>query len=279
MKVTIADYAGFCFGVERAIKLTEAAKNDYQNVVTFGPIIHNPQVVGDLEKAGVFVKNNPEDINDSMVAIVRTHGVEKQDLEKLSSRAGNVLDATCPYVKNAQKAAEDLATKGYVVVVVGEDHHPEVQGIISYVDGECYTVSTIEQARELPQRERYGVVAQTTQNERLFERIIDEIKQKSADVEVSHTICSATYKRQAAAQELAGEVDVMIVVGGRNSANTTRLASLASELCGRTYHVETVGELSEEMIEDAERIGITAGASTPNYIVNQVQEYILENGK
>jgi 4-hydroxy-3-methylbut-2-enyl diphosphate reductase len=279
MKVTIADCAGFCFGVERAIKLVYDACKNHANVVTFGPIIHNPQVVQDLESMGIFVKESICDIANDTTVIIRTHGASKGDISTLTERAKHVIDATCPFVKKVQSAAMQLAVSGYSVVVVGEPTHPEVLGIMSYIDGEVFNVNSIDEARALPQRERYGVVAQTTQNEDSYTAIIDVIRTKASDVDVAYTICNATHNRQTAALELAGEADVMIIVGGRNSANTTRLYQLCKAVCERTYHIETVAELTNDMFMDVEHVGVSAGASTPNTIVNQVKDYILENGK
>ncbi|MDR2870205.1 MAG: 4-hydroxy-3-methylbut-2-enyl diphosphate reductase [Deferribacteraceae bacterium] len=280
-KVTIADCAGFCFGVERAIKLVYDARKNHDNVVTFGPIIHNPQAVSDLESMGVFVKNSIGDITSAMTAVIRTHGASKDDAAQLNARAHSVLDATCPFVKKVQSAAQELSKAGYSVVVVGEADHPEVHGIISYIDGEYFNVVSVEEAEKLPERDKYGVVAQTTQNGKAYDEIVSVVKTKaiSADVSVAYTICNATHNRQAAALELAKHVDVMIIVGGRNSANTTRLYQLCKAVCERTYHIETKAEVSSVMMADAAHVGISAGASTPNFIVSQVKDYILENGK
>ncbi len=275
MKVTIAEHAGFCFGVERAIKIVREAADNCANVVTFGPIIHNPQVVEKLNEAGIRVAESVSDIKPGMTVIIRTHGTTVSLYEKISSEVDNVIDATCPFVKKVQNAAARLSDSNIPVVVVGEGDHPEVEGIVSHIKGEYYTVSSTADALNLPYRQKYGVVAQTTQNKVFFDEIVSIINNKCSDIEVAHTICSATYNRQDAALKLAKDVDTMLIVGGLNSANTTRLYHICREVCPRTYHIETEVDITDGMLADAMHVGISAGASTPNDLVYKIQEYIL----
>ncbi len=279
MKVTIAEYAGFCFGVERAIKIvSDTAKVD-RDVFTYGPLIHNPQVVKDLAEAGVAVKDSLAEITPEMAVIVRTHGMAADELDALKKRTKKVIDATCPFVLNAQASAKNLSERGFSVVVVGEADHPEVRGIVSYVQGECTVVASADEAVKLPRKDKYGVVAQTTQNKDAYQGVIDVLRGKCGELEVACTICSATNNRQDAALSLSRSVDVMIVIGGRNSANTTRLYNICRQVCKKTYHIESEEELSDGMFAGARHVGISAGASTPNKLVYDVSTHILERAK
>lgn len=263
--------------MERAINIveTEAARAK-SPVATFGPIIHNPQVVADFEKTGVKRINLPEETCGASV-IIRSHGIEKTVREQLIKKAERVIDATCPFVLKAQKAAAGLSKNCQSIVIFGEKDHPEVQSIVSYAEVECFIVAGIPEAEKLPFRESYGFLAQTTQNNEIFLKISDIIKDKCHFVRIVKTICSATDKRQKASAELAAKADVMIVVGGKNSANTTRLFHLCKNLCPQTFHIETAEELEGRSFKGASLVGLTAGASTPGYLVQEVREYILRS--
>lgn len=274
MEIFIADFSGFCFGVERALKIVDEEASLGGHVVTLGPIIHNPQVVAALERKGVKAVNTAEETNRDTSVIIRSHGVEKNVLKTLSSTAGKVIDATCPFVLKAQKAAENLSDECDAVVILGESHHPEVQSIISYTSGEYFVIASIEEAEKLPYRKKYGFLAQTTQNNEIFLKISDIIKNRCEKLTLVKTICSATDKRQKASVELAAKVQLMIVIGGKNSANTTRLYHLCKEICPETLHIETAAELSKDIFQDVSKVGITAGASTPGNLVQEVREYI-----
>jgi 4-hydroxy-3-methylbut-2-enyl diphosphate reductase len=277
MTVSIAPFSGFCFGVERALELVRKACSSTcsskRRVVTFGPIIHNPQVVAALEKEGVKELSDIDDVRREDTVVIRTHGVEKSVAEALFERAGKVVDATCPFVSKTHQLAEKLS-EGCSLVVVGDAGHPEVKGTVSHAAGEHFIAATPEEAAELPYRDAYGVLAQTTLNKMLFERVIDVIKERCRVLTAKNTICVATDKRQRAALKLAREVDIMLVLGGRNSANTARLCELCRKVCPRSYHVETQDDISDDCLT-AERVGITAGASTPVEFVNEVKENIL----
>lgn len=277
IEIIIADFSGFCFGVERAINIVETEANKGGKAVTFGPIIHNPQVVEALEKKGVKPINSLEETVDADSVIIRSHGVEKSTLELISKKVSRVIDATCPFVLKAQRAAEDLSAKCDSVVIFGEELHPEVQSIISYTTGEYFVVTELEEAKKLPFRKKYGFLAQTTQNNEIFLKISDIIKYKCDSLVIVKTICNATNRRQKASALLAAKVDVMVVIGGKNSANTTRLYQLCKEICPQTFHIETVKELPTNVFRQVSRIGLTAGASTPGYLVQEVREYILRS--
>lgn len=276
MQVKVARHAGFCFGVERAIDIVKKASEENNNVVTFGPIIHNPQVVSDLESKGVSTIKSLDEVDDNMSVVIRSHGIEKQEALYLEKNAGKVIDAACPFVQKAQKAAEKLSKECDFIVILGEADHPEVKGIISYIDIDYKVIENINEIDDLEFKEKYGFLAQTTQNQDVFKEIENMLKSKCNELVVAKTICSATEHRQSAAIEVASNVEVMIVVGGKNSANTTRLYHLCKEICPKTYHVETEKELNADMFLNVENVGLTAGASTPKYLLEKVREYIYE---
>ena len=276
MEIIVARHAGFCFGVERAIDIVKDAAKEYNHVVTFGPIIHNPQVVGELKEAGVATIKSLDEVSKDMSVVIRSHGIERTEAEYLAENAGNVVDAACPFVKKAQIAAARLSKSCDYIVILGESDHPEVKGIVSYIDIPYKVIESAEEASALDYVEKYGFLAQTTQSISIFESAAEKLKAKCSELVIAKTICSATEKRQEAAIEVASKVEVMIVVGGKNSANTTRLYHLCKEICPNTYHVETVAELRVDMFQGISKVGLTAGASTPTYLLEKVREYILE---
>lgn len=276
MEVLVAKHAGFCFGVERAIDIVKDAAEKHEKVVTFGPIIHNPQVVSELAEKGVCSIKGLEDIKPDMAVIIRSHGIEKQISEALEEKSHSVIDASCPFVRKAQKAAEELSDKCGYVVILGESDHPEVKGIISYIKSDYTVIESIDDIDKLPPLDSCGFLAQTTQNNRLFSEIAEKLKDRCGNLVAAKTICNATDRRQEAALEVASKAEVMIVIGGKNSANTTRLYRLCKDICPKTYHVETLSELDKEFFINAATVGITAGASTPVELVAKVREYILE---
>lgn len=276
MEIIVARHAGFCFGVERAIDIVKDAAKEYNHVVTFGPIIHNPQVVGELKEAGVATIKSLYEVSKDMSVVIRSHGIERTEAEYLAENAGNVVDAACPFVKKAQIAAARLSKSCDYIVILGESDHPEVKGIVSYIDIPYKVIESAEEVDALDYVEKYGFLAQTTQSISIFENAVEKLKHKCSELSIAKTICSATEKRQEAAIEVASKVEVMIVVGGKNSANTTRLYHLCKEICPNTYHVETVAELRVDMFQGISKVGLTAGASTPTYLLEKVREYILE---
>lgn len=268
MEVILADYLGFCYGVKRAIKIaTENASPD-GTACTLGPIIHNPQMVERLKSEGVGTVERLEDLPHGKI-IIRSHGVGPATYDEARRKGLDVIDATCPHVKKAQLSAKELADGGYHVVIVGEKRHPEVQSIEKWADGDAEIVETEEEARALKGCPRLGIVSQTTFSAEKFERIVCILLKKSRDVRILRTICTATDQRQKAARDLAGRVDMMLVIGGRNSANTTRLAEICSDFCP-THHIETAEEIDAAWFKNIEKIGITAGASTPDWIIKEV---------
>lgn len=263
MRVEVAKHAGICYGVERALKLAAGAAESGSPVHTLGPLIHNPQAVSALKQRGVEVASSLTEVPTGTL-VIRTHGVEPATIELARASGLDVIDATCPHVSKAHEAAEELRRGGYVVVIVGEADHPEVEGIMAHAGGEAIVVSSAE---ELPERlgsRRIGIVVQTTQSLRRLDEVVEAILPRASEVRVFNTICSATSKRQRAAEELAATVDVMIVVGGHNSGNTTRLVEICSAVNSRVHHVETPDELDSAWFDAAESVGVTAGASTPD---------------
>lgn len=271
MEVLVAQYAGACYGVERALKLVKTAAADEPNgpVHTLGPLIHNPQVVEELRSAGVEVADTLDDA-ESGTLVIRSHGVVPSVIEDALKKGLTVVDATCPHVSKAHKAAEKLHRDGYLVIVVGEAGHPEVEGILAYAGSDAIVAATSEDLpRELPSR-KIGIVVQTTQSAEALSSVVDAVLLRASELKVLNTICFATKQRQHAAAELAAQVDAMFVVGGRNSGNTRRLFQICGEVCDRTYHIETPAEIDASWLEGCGKVGVTAGASTPEKQITDV---------
>lgn len=266
MEVILSEYLGFCYGVKRAIKI--AREHADGKSCTLGPIIHNPQMVARLKAEGV---GSVEDLTamEEGTIIIRSHGVGPQIYQQAKERGLNVIDATCPHVKKAQLSAKELSEGGYKVVIVGEKNHPEVKSIFEWSNKRATILETEDDAENFAPCPKLGIVSQTTVSGETFIKIVAHLLDKSHDIRILRTICTATDQRQSAALELASKVDVMLVIGGRNSANTTRLAQLCEKKC-KTYHIETAEELSPEWLDTANKVGITAGASTPDWIIGEV---------
>ena len=270
MKAIVAEGAGFCFGVKRALKMAfEAAREADGSVVTLGAIIHNPQVVERLEQEGLHVVRSLDEV-DGGTLVVRSHGLPRLVLKQARAKGMTVVDATCPFVKQAQERASQLEREGHAVVVVGEEDHPEVLSITGSLEGRATVVNGTADLPELPKAQRYGVVCQTTQPLEHLSSVVDSLLSITRELKVFNTICEATFDRQQSALEMARRVDVMLVVGGRNSANTRRLWELCRDAGCDAYHIETADELEPGWFEGKEEVGITGGASTPQWIVDDV---------
>ena len=282
VEIILAPHAGFCFGVERAIELAEEAAKytkEGKKVYTFGPLIHNPQEIGRLKNLGINVLDNEEKLDNNTVLILRSHGIPPQKERELKAKGVKIIDATCPYVKAVHEAAQQLVKEGYFVVLVGEKNHPEVIGTWGYlkdVNGEGIIVEKMEDLKPALSKQKVGVIAQTTQNEQFFKEVVGELAVWVNELKVINTICNATSVRQEEVRELAPKVDVMIIIGGKNSGNTTRLYRIAKSLNPNSHHIETEGELKEEWFENAKRVGVSAGASTPKWIIERVVNRIRE---
>jgi 4-hydroxy-3-methylbut-2-enyl diphosphate reductase len=278
MEVILADKAGFCFGVQRAISTAFKAAGK-GNVYCLGPLIHNPQEVSRLRDAGIKTVEDFSGLRSGDSLIIRSHGVPPAVLARAREKGLTIIDLTCPFVAKAQQHAQSLSREGYRVVVVGEKKHPEVQSILGYAGENSVVVEQPEDIDQLSLQGRLGVVAQTTQSYGNFSEIVLRLLRLSNELKVFNTICSSTKERQDATRALASRVDVMIVVGGRNSANTSRLVSLSRDAGKPTYHVEVVDEIRSEWLTGARTVGVTAGASTPGWVIDAVVERLKAAGK
>jgi 4-hydroxy-3-methylbut-2-enyl diphosphate reductase len=282
VEIILARHAGFCFGVERAIELAENASkytSKGKRVYTYGPLIHNPQEINRLKKLGIEVLDSEDKLDKNAVLILRSHGIPPQKERELMSKGVKIIDATCPYVKAVHEAVVQLVKEGYFIVLVGEKNHPEVKGTWGYLEdagGEGIIVETLEDLKPALKKNKVGVIAQTTQNEQFFKEVVGELAVWVNELKVINTICNATSIRQDEVRELAPQVDVMIIIGGKNSGNTTRLYKIAKALNPNSHHIETPEELKEEWFKNAEKIGISAGASTPKWIIERVINRIKE---
>lgn len=297
MNIIVAEHCGFCYGVKRAVKMAQEAAEQHVQGGTYGPLIHNPQLIEELAAGGISCKENLKDFASGETVIFRSHGVGPEIYAQAEQLGLKILDATCPNVRLAQKKAAQAAADGYFPIIVGEKNHPEVKSILKWAGENAICVEYIEDVSSVPQKERYGVVIQTTFELKKFEAILQALQeQRPGEYRVDRTICMATSQRQKAALELADKCDAVIVIGGRNSANTRHLYELVAERCQKAYHIETAAELSKEMLRDCHNIGITAGASTPDRLIkeaiiamenmenfeellNSVEEVEIYNGK
>jgi 4-hydroxy-3-methylbut-2-enyl diphosphate reductase len=278
VRIRIAENAGFCFGVRRAINLTEKTADKESKVYALGPVIHNPQEVKRLEKKGIKILKDPKKVKSGSI-ILRTHGIPFNLHKRLEENKNiNVIDAACPFVKRAQNTVKRLSTdiksKDKTIIVVGEKIHPEVVALVSYGNGKCIVVENIKEAQKFRSRGDLNIVSQTTQTPENFNSIVRVLK-KRYKTKVYNTICKATLDRQKAAEKLAKSVDLMIVIGGKNSGNTTRLAQICSEKT-KTYHIETAYSIKEKWFKNVDSVGITAGASTPDWIIKEIEMRIKE---
>lgn len=261
--IEVARFAGVCYGVERALGMAEKAAGEARKPVnTLGPLIHNPLVVNDLERIGVGTASNVSEVEEGTL-IIRAHGVVPSVVEDARTRGLDVLDATCPYVKKVHNAAERLVREGYQLIVVGESGHPEVEGIMGHAGDDARVVSVPGDLDAIDLSRKVGVVVQTTQTPGALADVVSELSKRTMDLRVINTICSATQERQDSAAELARRVDAMIVVGGKNSGNTRRLAEICTAACPKTHHIEDASEIEAAWFDGVSHIGVTAGASTP----------------
>ncbi len=275
MKIYKSKVMGFCYGVREAMKIAEKAAVSGKKTVTLGPIIHNPQVVKKLADRGVAAVKSVDEITNEAV-IIRSHGIGPSCYNDLKCKNSVLLDATCPFVKRNQKIVKDLAAEGKTIVLIGEKKHPEMLSVAEWAGDDPIIVETMDDVEKLPTMKEAHIVIQTTFSLALADRLIDAISQRVEHVSVHKTICNATTERQEAARELAKNVDVMIVIGGRNSANTGRLVEVCQAEGAVTHHIETAKELKLEWFHSHDKVGITAGASTPDWIIEEVV-FIMED--
>ncbi len=271
----MAKSAGFCFGVKRAINLAFSTAKKKGKVSSLGPIIHNPQVVERLKRSGVQEKENLNEIKEGTV-ILRSHGVSPEVMEKVKSRGLEIVDATCPFVMRSQEFVRRLTEEGYFILIVGDRRHPEVQGIMGQAKRKVLVIDSPEGLKGLKRKKRIGVVTQTTQTLANLREIVTQVLERAQEVRVLNSICSATAQRQLESRELAERVDCMLVVGGYNSSNTNKLAEICQRVNPHTYHIEEAGELNPSWFKGAKSVGLTGGASTPSWLINQVIKKVRE---
>ncbi|MFZ5570964.1 MAG: 4-hydroxy-3-methylbut-2-enyl diphosphate reductase [Thermodesulfobacteriota bacterium] len=270
MKIVVAKTAGFCMGVRRAVEMSlDASNNTSEPICSYGPLIHNPQVLRLLEEKGIFVVDRiPEKGNGTI--LIRAHGVPPETKETLTRAGFTVIDATCPRVIKVQTIIRKHAVRGFAVIIIGDRDHPEVVGLLGYAGEKGHVVDSLEALNALPVFEQAIIVAQTTQNTKFFEQVKDWAARRHPQYRIFNTICDSTDKRQAEVDRLSQTVDAMIVVGGYNSGNTQRLAEVARETGKPAYHIETEEDIDPKCLASIRSVGITAGASTPNWIINRV---------
>ena len=281
MEVILAKSRGFCFGVERAVDTVYGQIGKTGKLYTYGDIVNNEEVVGDLKMKGVSVINDMEELKQAEkgTVIIRAHGVGKAVYEAIEKEGFTLMDATCPFVKRIHKIVEEESKKGTQIVVIGNPAHPEVVGIAGWCHSPAIILETIEEAEKIALKgaQNVCIVSQTTFNYNKFQDIVEILKKKVYNVTVANTICNATEERQKEAKEIAAAVDVMIVIGGRHSSNTRKLYEICSKECANTYFIQTLDDLHLEMPKSVRLVGITAGASTPNNIIEEVQNYVRIN--
>ena len=276
-ELTIAKSAGFCFGVTRAVNMVyEAIEKENVPIYTYGPIIHNDEVVKDMEKNGVTVINDLDELSshEKGVMIIRSHGISKAEYDRIKNCGFEVLNATCPFVSKIHRYVEDYSSKGYDIIIVGSPKHPEVCGIRGWADEKCHVtiINSPEDAEKYMKNstKKLCIVSQTTFNYNKFKYLVEIITKKGYDINVVNTICNATHLRQVEAKEIASKVDAMIVIGGKNSSNTQKLYDICKNECKDTYYIQTVSNLNLKNVDSLRSIGITAGASTPKKIIEEV---------
>ncbi|MDD4160038.1 MAG: 4-hydroxy-3-methylbut-2-enyl diphosphate reductase [Synergistaceae bacterium] len=270
MKIHIADPTGLCFGVRRAISKLEEELARSEQVYSLGSPIHNPQETERLSRMGLVVVESAEDVPDGSVSFIRAHGITPVQAEALKKKCLKVVDGTCPFVKKAQKSAKDLSSEGYIVVISGDRAHPEVRGIMGYVDGEVAVISSDGVIPDNLKGRRCGILSQTTQKVAAFAALVSSFVKICTEIKVYNTICKATLARQDSVCRLASKVDGMIILGGRNSANTKKLAEISRDVGVSTLWIEHAGEINRGWLQNKYDIGIAAGGSTPDWLIKDL---------
>jgi 4-hydroxy-3-methylbut-2-enyl diphosphate reductase len=273
MEIKLAKSYGFCFGVKRAIQIAENSKD----ATTIGPLIHNNEEINRLkDNFNVITSNDITELGDAKKAIIRTHGIVKDDLAKLKKSDIELIDATCPFVTKPQQIVEEMSKNGYKIVIFGDVKHPEVKGVMSYAVNNPVVVMSVEDLKSKNISHKVAVISQTTRKVSEFQKIVSYLVKRIKEVRVFNTICNATFENQDAASELSQEADVMIVIGGKNSSNTKQLLTIAQENCKDSYLIENEKELHSEWFDGKKLCGITAGASTPDWIIEKIVATIRE---
>ena len=285
MEVRLADCAGFCFGVKRAVDTVYEQLKSGKTIYTYGPIVHNEEVVRELAEKGVRVLESKEELKSLKAGeniptvIIRAHGVAKEIYDIMEANGLECIDATCPFVKKIHRIVEQKSTEGYHVIVVGDPKHPEVEGIVGWCQGPVTVLETPEQAENFvkTEGEKLCIVSQTTYNYNKFQYIVEIFEKKGYNDSVVNTICNATEERQRSAKTIAADADVMIVIGGKHSSNSRKLYEICQRECVHTYFIQTLDDLHLDLPKAVRLVGITAGASTPNKLIEEVQNYVRIN--
>jgi 4-hydroxy-3-methylbut-2-enyl diphosphate reductase len=271
MKIKLAENYGFCFGVKRAIKIAEENRNS----ATYGPLIHNSKEIERLKNDyNVSLAEKLDDFGPGDTAVIRTHGIPKNELASLKEREVNVIDATCPFVTKPQQICEEMSKQGYDIIIFGDEKHPEIKGVKSYASNGAYVVTDASELEGLKLRDKIAVVAQTTRKVEEYLKISDYLIPRYKEVRVFNTICNATFENQDAVRKLSKEADVMIIIGGKNSSNTKQLQSIAKDACPSSHHIEGPDDIEAGWFTGKTLCGISAGASTPDWIIRQVVDKI-----
>jgi len=274
MKIELANSYGFCFGVKRAIKIAEENKNSS----TYGPLIHNSREIARLEKDfQVGVKDNYKSYKTGEKAVIRTHGIPKNELEELKKSSVDVVDATCPFVRKPQQICQQMSQEGYSIVIFGDKNHPEIKGVKSYAQDGALVVTTPEELESIKLKSKVALVAQTTRKIEDYMKIVNYLIPRHKEIRIFNTICNATLENQEAVKNISKLADVMIIVGGKNSSNTKQLFSISQDNCKDSYHIEDENELDFLWFKDKKFCGIGAGASTPDWIIKNVVQAIEKN--
>ncbi len=275
MEILLAESLGFCMGVKRAVELAYRAleKSEGLPVVMLGPLIHNAQEMARLASDGIKL-GDENGWPSTGIAIIRAHGAAPQVYEELKARGLRIMDGTCPYVHYSQRKALELREQGYEVVIAGDKNHPEIRGILGYLNGQAHVVKTVEEARALPSFDRVGTLAQTTLSPEKYRAIVAALRAR--EIKVCETICDATEDNQAAVRRLAAEVERLYVIGGRHSANSNKLVEVARQQCPQAALIETAEEIQAEELRGVRRVGVSAGASTPDWLIQRVVERLRE---
>ncbi|MCR4867324.1 MAG: 4-hydroxy-3-methylbut-2-enyl diphosphate reductase [Lachnospiraceae bacterium] len=283
MEVITAKNAGFCFGVKKAVDMVEsqAKENTGKNIYTYGPIIHNEEVVKSLEEKGVHAVRSKEELDKiacdtNNVMIIRSHGISKDEQDELIKKGFEIIDATCPFVKRIHNTVREESEKGKHIIIIGNKNHPEVEGIMGWSTTPPTVIESLEEVDDInfEKDTSYCVVAQTTFNHNKFKEIVEKIQTLGYDVNVVTTICNATYERQSESRKIAAKVDTMIVIGDTHSSNSKKLYEICKEECEDTHFIQTLDDLNLDLTKSVRLVGITAGASTPDYIIEEVQNYV-----
>ena len=285
MEVRLADCAGFCFGVKRAVDTVYEQLKSGKTIYTYGPIVHNEEVVRELAEKGVRVLESKEELKNLKAGetiptvIIRAHGVAKEIYDIMEANGLECIDATCPFVKKIHRIVEQKSTEGYHVIVVGDPKHPEVEGIVGWCQGPVTVLETPEQAENFvkTEGEKLCIVSQTTYNYNKFQYIVEIFEKKGYNDSVVNTICNATEERQRSAKTIAADADVMIVIGGKHSSNSRKLYEICQRECVHTYFIQTLDDLHLDLPKAVRLVGITAGASTPNKLIEEVQNNVRIN--